>query len=106
MRDQRRPRPGRPRGDVPRLRHTYASVLLDGGLSIRVLQARLGHASASETLGTYSHLMRDAEDRTRAVLDATFRDLLRPPRGPQEATASIAPGHGMVVVSRPVRRIL
>jgi len=32
--------------------------------------ARLGHASAAETLDTYSHLWPDSEDRTRAAIDA------------------------------------
>jgi hypothetical protein len=32
-------------------------------------QARLGHASAAETLDTYSHLWPDSEDRTRAAVD-------------------------------------
>ncbi len=33
------------------------------------MQARLGHASASETLDTYSHLWPDNEERTRAAVD-------------------------------------
>jgi hypothetical protein len=31
--------------------------------------ARLGHASAAETLDTYSHLWPDSEDRTRSAVD-------------------------------------
>jgi integrase len=37
--------------------------------SVKVVQARLGHASASETLDTYAHLWPDNEDRTRAAID-------------------------------------
>jgi hypothetical protein len=33
------------------------------------VQARLGHASAAETLDTYSHLWPDSEDRTRLAVD-------------------------------------
>jgi hypothetical protein len=33
-------------------------------------QARIGHASASETLETYSHLWPDSNDLTRAAVDA------------------------------------
>jgi integrase len=51
------------------LRHYYASLLIRHGESIKVVQARLGHASASETLDTYSHLWPDSEDRTRAAVD-------------------------------------
>jgi integrase len=38
------------------LRHFYASLLIAHGESVKVVQARLGHASASETLDTYAHL--------------------------------------------------
>ena len=54
------------------LRHTYASLLIQHGESVKVVQARLGHASASETLDTYAHLWPDSEDRTRAAVDAAL----------------------------------
>lgn len=38
------------------LRHYYASLLIRRGESVKTVQARLGHASATETLDTYSHL--------------------------------------------------
>ena len=51
------------------LRHHYASLLIRHGESVKVVQARLGHASAAETLDTYSHLWPDSEDRTRQAVD-------------------------------------
>lgn len=51
------------------LRHFYASLLIEHGESVKVVQARLGHASASETLDTYAHLWPDNEERTRAAVD-------------------------------------
>jgi integrase len=51
------------------LRHFYASLFIRHGESVKVVQARLGHASASETLDTYAHLWRDNEERTRAAVD-------------------------------------
>jgi integrase len=51
------------------LRHYYASLLIRYGESVKTVQVRLGHASASETLDTYSHLWPDAEDRTRDAID-------------------------------------
>lgn len=51
------------------LRHFYASLLIRHGESVKVVQARLGHASAAETLDTYSHLWPDSEDLTRAAVD-------------------------------------
>jgi integrase len=54
------------------LRHYYASLLIRAGESVKVVQSRLGHASAAETLDTYSHLWPDSEDRTRAAVDAVL----------------------------------
>jgi integrase len=34
------------------LRHYYASLLIQHGESVKVVQARLGHATAAETLDT------------------------------------------------------
>ncbi|WP_342469310.1 tyrosine-type recombinase/integrase [Promicromonospora iranensis] len=75
-------------GDLPRgamvfhdLRHYYASLLIRRGASVKVVQARLGHKSAAETLDTYSHLWPDDDDRTRdavdSVLGAVLADSLR-----------------------------
>jgi integrase len=51
------------------LRHYYASLLIRHGESVKVVQKRLGHKSAVETLNTYSHLWPDSEDRTREAVD-------------------------------------
>lgn len=52
------------------LRHYYASLLIRHGESVKVVQARLGHASAAETLDTYSHLWPDSEDQTRTAVNS------------------------------------
>jgi integrase len=54
------------------LRHYYASLLIRHGESVKVVQARLGHASAAETLDTYSHLWPDSEDRTRRAIETVL----------------------------------
>lgn len=54
------------------LRHYYASLLIRHGESVKVVQERLGHASASETLDTYSHLWPDSDERTREAIDAVL----------------------------------
>jgi integrase len=51
------------------LRHTYASVLLDAGESIRALSLYLGHADPGLTLRVYTHLLPASEDRTRRAID-------------------------------------
>jgi len=54
------------------LRHFYASLLIRHSESVKVVQARLGHATAAETLDTYSHLWPDSDETTRAAIDAEF----------------------------------
>jgi integrase len=55
------------------LRHFYAPLLIRHGESVETVQARLGHASAAETLDDYSHLWPDSDDRTRAAVDSVLR---------------------------------
>ncbi|MBX9243429.1 site-specific integrase [Actinotalea ferrariae] len=60
-------------GLVPHgLRHYYASLLIRHGESVKTVQERLGHASAVETLDTYSHLWPDSDDRTREAVDSVL----------------------------------
>lgn len=47
------------------LRHFYASGLIASGCDVVTVQRALGHADATMTLSTYSHLWPDASDRTR-----------------------------------------
>jgi integrase len=54
------------------LRHFYASALIRGGLSVKVVSERLGHANAAMTLNVYAHLWPDDEDRTRQAVDDLF----------------------------------
>ncbi|MFF5219532.1 tyrosine-type recombinase/integrase [Micromonospora sp. NPDC000442] len=61
--------PGRPAQRQHVLRHTYASVLLDSGESIKALSMYLGHADPGFTLRTYTHLLPTSEDRTRRAIE-------------------------------------
>ncbi len=58
--------------DFHELRHFYASMLIRHGESVKVVQARLGHKNAEETLNTYSHLWPDSDDRTRDAVEAVL----------------------------------
>jgi hypothetical protein len=59
------------------LRHFYASTLIAANLNRKVIQARLGHATITETMDTYGHLFPDAEDLGRGAIDASFAVLRR-----------------------------
>jgi integrase len=54
------------------LRHYYASLLIRHGENVKVVQSRLGHKNAVETLNVYSHLWPDSEDRTREAVDTVL----------------------------------
>jgi integrase len=54
------------------LRHTYASALIRSGLSVKVVQERLGHSSAMITLDVYGHLWPDDADLGRGVIEGLF----------------------------------
>ncbi|BAJ75995.1 integrase [Microbacterium testaceum StLB037] len=59
------------------LRHFYASGLIAAGCDVVTVQRALGHAKATTTLNTYSHLWPTADDRTRAVAGALVETVLR-----------------------------
>lgn len=54
------------------LRHTHASLLMQLGVPIKTISARLGHASVITTMDTYAHLLpamdRDAADTFAKIL--------------------------------------
>lgn len=70
------------------LRHHYASLLIKHGESVKVVQERLGHKSAQETLDTYSHLWPDSDERTREAVDSL---LVRPKDFPRTADSQGSP---------------
>lgn len=63
-------------------RDFYASVLIAGGASVKVVQRRLGHSKPSITLDTYTGLWDNAPDTTADVVDA----VLLPGKRPASAT--------------------
>lgn len=56
------------------LRHYFASLLIASGLDVKVVQARLRHASAKTTLDTYGHLWPDRDDSSRAAVAAVYKE--------------------------------
>lgn len=51
------------------LRHSYASMLIAAGCSVKAVQKALGHASSATTLNLYVHLWPGDEDRIRQAVD-------------------------------------
>jgi integrase len=78
------------------LRHYYAGLLIRHAESVKVVQARLGHSSAGETLDTYSHLWPDSEDRTREAVDFVLARACVPRACPEQIADQRLSRSGMV----------
>lgn len=50
-------------------RHSHASLLINGGMNIKLISERLGHSSVTETLDTYTHMFPDQRDICVDYLD-------------------------------------
>lgn len=88
------------------LRHFYASLVIERGLSVKSIQECPGHRSATITLDVYGRLWPHTEDLTRTAVDEAF--------GTLRAHSAHASGRfvpklqlkSVVTVSRPVGGIL
>ena len=56
------------------LRHSYATHLLEEGVSLRQISQYLGHESLDTTV-VYTHLTSISETRTQAALSALYQPL-------------------------------
>ena len=51
------------------LRHTAGSILINNGVTIKQVQAFLGHEKASTTLDIYAHINNEGKEETAKVMD-------------------------------------
>jgi len=57
------------------LRHTYATLLLQSGLSLKYIQQDLGHSKASFTLQRYSHVTTDYNSEVLSIKNNILKTL-------------------------------
>lgn len=60
---------GRPEVRLHDLRHTSATLLLQQGIHPKVVSERLGHASVTITLDTYSHVLPGMQDEAASAIE-------------------------------------
>jgi hypothetical protein len=70
------------------LRHYFGSLLIASGRDVKVVQARLRHASAKTTLDTYGHLWPDRDDTSRAAVAAVYKERAEPRAFPRRESSS------------------
>lgn len=72
------------------MRHIYASTLIARGVDPRTVAGHLGHSDGGAlVLRTYSHLMPDAEDRTRRAIEDALSDAAGQSNGPETAPGQV-----------------
>lgn len=53
------------------LRHTFASILINEGESMKVIQELLGHSTITTTMDIYSHVTKETKKRSIEILERT-----------------------------------
>lgn len=64
------------------LRHLSATILINSGISLKNISARLGHNRTSTTVDIYSHCLKKSTDKTAAE---RMDELLKPNRENEQA---------------------
>jgi len=54
------------------LRHTCATLLLSKNVNPKIVQEMLGHATISQTMDTYSHVLPNMQDEAAAALESVL----------------------------------
>ena len=73
------------------LRHTFATLALQGGMDIKTLSAMLGHVSAATTLDIYTHITDDMQRQAAANIDRGIGKAA-PPESSSVPRQDTAPG--------------
>lgn len=52
------------------LRHTHATLLLYAGIDIKTISERLGHQNIQTTMNTYTHVIKELDEKASQAIDA------------------------------------
>lgn len=59
------------------LRHVAASLMVNAGANVKVVQTQIGHADASETLNTYADLFPDMLDEVAKTMGGILAEAVK-----------------------------
>jgi integrase len=65
-----------PKVTLHALRHTHVSQLIASGLDVVTVSRRIGHSNPTVTLGVYSHLFGNTDERAAAVVETALAGAL------------------------------
>lgn len=65
-----------PKVTLHALRHTHVSQLIAAGMDVVTVSHRIGHSNPTVTLGVYSHLFGNTDERAAAVVEAALGSVL------------------------------
>ena len=71
------------------LRHYFASLLIASGADVKVVQARMRHASANTTLNVYGHLWPDTEEATRTAVERVMSAMINAGADPARTAGEV-----------------
>lgn len=54
------------------LRHSHATMLINAGVNIVAVSKRLGHSDINQTLKTYTHLLKDTDDKMMDFIENSY----------------------------------
>ena len=66
---------GVPKLTFHQLRHTFATLHLEEGISMKMLQKLLGHSSIKTTMDIYTHITSKIDEDTREIMERVCRDI-------------------------------
>ena len=55
------------------LRHTAATMMIESGISIKIVQDILGHSNLATTADIYSHISENAKEKAMRQMEETYR---------------------------------
>ncbi|MCW8966049.1 MAG: tyrosine-type recombinase/integrase, partial [Candidatus Pacearchaeota archaeon] len=64
-----------PKYTLNSLRHYFASKLIEKGTDFKIIQETMGHSTIELTFNVYGHLLKDREEKRKAIAEELMADI-------------------------------